>query len=91
VSTSVTDEDVIGYVSRYLDSVGLGGAEITVDSELVDLGLDSISTVELLLSARDELVAEGRLPEDVSLKGLPKLEKVSDLGALFRSLAGTGE
>jgi acyl carrier protein len=88
VSTpSVTDEEVIGYVSRYLDGVGLGGSEITMSSQLIDLGLDSISTVELLLSARDELVEAGRLPEDVSLKGLPKLESVEDLAVLFRSLA----
>lgn len=89
---AITDAEVIGYVYRYLDGRDLTGLDdgevIEADTVLASLGLDSISLVELLLSAREEFAAGGRLPASVALTSMPSLERVADLTALFRELAG---
>lgn len=85
---SITDAEVIGYVVRYLDGRGISAdQDIEVGTMLASLGLDSISLVELLLSAREELAAANRLPANVTLTSMPNLERVADLTALFRDMA----
>jgi aryl carrier-like protein len=84
---TVSDEEVVGYVVRYLEENGYPSDNVTPASRLADLGLDSISMVELLLAARTDLTNAGRLPKGVSLSNLPTIVTVSDLGDLFRSLA----
>lgn len=86
----ITDTDIAGFITRYLQDNGLAGAGDRVDvgpeTELVALGLDSLSTAELLLSARAQLVEQGRLDPDVTLLELPLLTTVADLGGLLRTL-----
>jgi acyl carrier protein len=86
----VTHDEVIGFIHGYLEGRGMTPPAVDADTPLASLGLDSISLVELLLSARDRLVAEGRLPSNVTLTNLPTLDRVSDLTALFRGLVSTG-
>ncbi len=85
----VTDEELRGYVREYLDSQGMdtGEVEVTDDTELSELGLDSISIAELLLSARAELVESGRISPEATLLELPPVTTVADLGGLIRTLA----
>lgn len=83
----ITDEEVVGFVTRHLDRHGLASGGITTHSELIALGLDSITTVSLLISARDELVATGRLDASKKIRGLPPISTVGDLATLMRDLA----
>ena len=83
---SVTDEEVVAAVSSYLAETG-APAEVTLDSRLEDLGLDSIALVDLLLRCRIELVSAGRLPAELALTEPPPMETVADLRDVLRSLA----
>jgi acyl carrier protein len=84
--STITADEVVAFVSRYLESNGLSDAEVTVDSDLAELGLDSITTVGMLISARDELVAAGRLDPSVKLPGMAPVFTVGDLVTLFRDM-----
>jgi acyl carrier protein len=87
----VTDDDVVAFVVLYAERIGLGKVEgVSLDTRLEELGLDSITTVGLLVEARDELTAAGRLPASATLRELPPLERVADLAALLRSLGPVG-
>jgi hypothetical protein len=89
MSNVVSDEELLGYVREYLDSQGMDPGEVEVrdDTELSELGLDSISIAELLLSARAGLVETGRISPDATLLELPPVQTVGDLGGLIRTLA----
>ena len=89
LNPALTDAEVIAFVQRYADENALVSEPITPATRLEDAGLDSLSTAELLLSARAELVAAGRLDPDSSLVSMPILTTVADLGGLIRTL-GTG-
>jgi acyl carrier protein len=82
----ITADQVVDFVARYLASNGYGEADVTTDSDLAELGLDSISTVGMLIAARDELVASGRLDPAVKLPGMAPVVTVGDLVTLFQSM-----
>ncbi|MFI7587620.1 hypothetical protein ACIB24_11150 [Spongisporangium articulatum] len=92
MSATVTDDELIGFVRGYVRDNGLvDEAEvdaITVTTTLDSLGLDSIGTAEMLLGARAELVAAGRISPDATLLDLPVVTTVGDLGGLLRALEG---
>jgi acyl carrier protein len=83
----ISDDELIAFVEQYLDDQGLPAGDVTTRSELAVIGLDSISTAELLLSARAELVEAGRLAPDATLLELPPVTTVGDLADLMRTLA----
>jgi hypothetical protein len=84
--TPVTTAEIIGYLQRYVEDQGLGTPAIAPETELADLGLDSIHLAELLLSARADLAAAGRIPVDATLTTLPRFVTVTDLADVVRNL-----
>ena len=84
---TITDGEVIDFVTEYLTRNGLGGTAVTAQTEFIELGLDSITTVGMLIAARDELVRTGQLDPSVKVQGLPTVIKVGDLADLMRGLA----
>jgi hypothetical protein len=85
----VTSAEVIGYLQRYVSEQGLGTPAIAPDTELAALGLDSIHLAELLLSARADLAAAGRIPVDATLSTLPRFVTVTDLVDVVRNLGAS--
>jgi hypothetical protein len=84
----VTHEEVLAYLRDYVADQGLGSPAIGPDTDLAALGLDSIHLAELLLVARADLAAAGRIPDDAALSSLPRLETVDDLVDVVRGLGG---
>ena len=84
--TPVTSAEVIGYLQRYVEDQGFGTPPVSPETELADLGLDSIHLAELLLTARADLAAAGRIPVDATLTTLPRFVTVADLVDAVRSL-----
>jgi len=82
----VTAAEVNGYLQRYVEDQGFGTPAISPDTELADLGLDSIHLAELLLTARANLAASGRIPVDATLTTLPRFVTVTDLVDVVRNL-----
>jgi acyl carrier protein len=82
----VTSAEVIGYLQRYVEDQGFGTPAISPETELADLGLDSIHLAELLLTARADLAAAGRIPVDATLTTLPRFVTVTDLVDVVRNL-----
>lgn len=85
----ITDEEVVRLVTHFLDRHGLSHEEIGLDTELWELGLDSITTVGLLISARDDLVATGRLRGSATLQGAAPVQRIGDLVSVLRELGAT--
>jgi hypothetical protein len=84
--TPVTPAEVIGYLQRYVEDQGFGTPAVSPDTELATLGLDSIHLAELLLTARADLAAAGRIPVDATLTTLPRFVTVADLVDVVRNL-----
>jgi hypothetical protein len=87
----LSDDDVVAFVAGYSERSGFGSvADAGLDTQLAELGLDSIAIVVMLVEARDELVATGRLPECATLREIPPLARIADVAALLRSLCTEG-
>jgi hypothetical protein len=85
---SATDDDVVTFVAGYAERSGFGSvAHVDLDTQLTDLGLDSIASVVMLVEAREELVAAGRVPECATLRDIPPLVRVADVAELLRGLS----
>ncbi len=83
----LSDDDVVAFVAGYTERSGFGSvSDVGPDTPLTDLGLDSIAIVVMLVEAREELVATGRLPECAALRDIPPLARIADVAALLRSL-----
>jgi acyl carrier protein len=83
----LSDDEVVAFVAGYCERIGFGSvADADLDTRLTELGLDSIAIVVMLVEARDELVATGRLSERATLRDIPQLARVADVAALLRSL-----
>jgi hypothetical protein len=82
----VTAEEVVGYLRRYVAEQRLGTPPIGPGTEPAALGLDSIHLAELLLVARSDLAASGRIPVDATLSTLPRFVTVTDLVDVVRTL-----
>jgi acyl carrier protein len=81
------DDDVVAFVAEYSERSGFGSvADVGLDTQLTELGLDSIAIIVMVVEARDELVATGRLPESATVRDIPQLARISDVAALLRSL-----
>jgi acyl carrier protein len=83
----VSDEKVAQLVGRYLAKRGMATEKIEPDTRLEDVGLDSLSMAEMLIQAKDELIADGTLAPGVTPVSLPDIQQVRDLTALLRDLA----
>jgi acyl carrier protein len=84
---TITDEQVATYVKDYVEERGMPvDGEVNGDTDLTELGLDSMMLVELLVTVRSQLVEQGRLSPDVTPDELPHMETVHDLGDLVRDL-----
>jgi acyl carrier protein len=83
----LSDDDVVAFVAEYSERGGFGcAADVGLDTRLTELGLDSIAIIVMVVEARDELVATGRLPETATLRDIPQLGRIADVAALLRSL-----
>jgi hypothetical protein len=82
----VSEAEVVAYLRRYVEDQGFGTPAIRPDTELADLGLDSIHLAELLLVARADFAAAGRIPVDATLSTLPRFVTVTDLVDVVRNL-----
>jgi acyl carrier protein len=83
----LSDDDVVALVAEYSERSGFGNvADVGLDTRLAELGLDSIAIIVMVVEAREELVATGRLPESATLSDIPQLGRIADVAALLRSL-----
>ena len=83
----LSDDDVVAFVAGYSERSGFSSVSgARLDTQLTELGLDSIAIVVMLVEARDELVAAGRLPECATLRDIPQLARIADVAGLLRSL-----
>lgn len=83
----LSDDDVVAFVAEYSERSGFGSvADVGLDTRLTELGLDSIAIIVMVVEAREELVATGRLPESATLGDIPQLGRIADVAALLRSL-----
>jgi acyl carrier protein len=81
------DDDVVAFVAEYSERSGFGSvADVGLDTQLTELGLDSIAIIVMVVEARDELVATGRLPETATVRDIPQIARIADVAALLRSL-----
>jgi aryl carrier-like protein len=92
--TSSADADPIGALLR-AELAAVTGEPIAVfrdDALLSDVGLDSLSLIEALLSVREQILEDlGLSVDDVTdPPTLPWLETVGDLTAFVRSSVPTG-
>jgi hypothetical protein len=92
--TSFEDADRIGALLR-AELAAVTGEPIAVfrdDALLSDVGLDSLSLIEALLSVREQILEDlGLSVDDVTdPPTLPWLETVGDLTAFVRSSVPTG-
>lgn len=79
----LTEQDVLAFVRRFLAEQGFGEPEVAAGSRLVDLGLDSITTVLMFTTAQAELAEAGYTLPEVDPAEAPPVERVSDLVALL--------
>jgi acyl carrier protein len=64
-NTPLTRDDIVGMTKLFLAEQGFGDLDVTVDSKLEDLGLDSITAVLMLTSHKSAMVEAGHpLPGD---------------------------
>jgi aryl carrier-like protein len=73
------DDEVVEVVRTFLARRGTPCERVTAETELAELGLDSIALVELLLSAREECVARGLIQPYAGFSRIPELDRVADL------------
>jgi hypothetical protein len=86
-----TDDAVVRFVAYYIERNGMGAIDdISADTHLTELGLDSITTTGLLIAAHQELIPGKDQPEAAKLVEVPPLEQVGDLAQLLRRLSSAG-
>jgi acyl carrier protein len=82
VSDGVVCDDVGGRVRIELEArTGVPAAELTDEASLSDIGLDSLALIEVLMSLREQVLAERGLSMDDAddPEFLPWMETVGDL------------
>lgn len=84
------DGEVVRLVGAFLARRGVPYDGLTAETELAELGLDSIAMVELLLSAREECVERGLIEPYAGFSRIPELDRVTDLTRHLNTLIALG-
>lgn len=79
----LTQDDVLSFIRRFLAEQGFGEPAVTPQTRLADLGLDSITTVLMLTTAKAELAEAGYTLPVVEPTDTPPVEQVADLFGLL--------